>query len=556
MAYRLYTAGPKGGDELLSLISKPAHPEQIAPRASNAAQRAEEAACAPPLVVRATNAAHVGAPATPLGSNGMMKKRLSKGLESNTKLPTGASQKKRLETLDPKASIIKAMMQQASRQAEQQRQQYQQMQQAQQQGMPLVGGAPGGFTSAGANLIPASGPSQSSGPVRSSSISQSMSPATPASNGVQSPAKPAPSFVASGQGSPAPPAHQLIPGTPTQVAGAPVSGQFSRQQHQARQQLQATQQMQMMQRQHQLAQARQQQHQQQLQQQELPQQVQQQQHAQSASSALLQPSSQGPSAATGLTSPNSTAPNGFTQQQLFYYPQTNNPANQLNLQQQARAQVAMQNLRAQGGLNQATLGAIMQGNSSVNQAHLQAYIAQQHQHQQQSQQGHLSMQQHMLNQQKLKSAASGALAGSIASTNGIPMPQSIPGSSPQMSANMSTPSSGALGDLGASGSSLSSAQLQQFQIQQQIQKQLTARQLQQSLTSTHHQPTQPMFKTTSGAPSPLPASPAIGSKQNSPSMPSSSADAHSSDKENGPTSGILQDHPAMSPHLPSTKSAA
>ncbi|TPX58415.1 hypothetical protein PhCBS80983_g03138 [Powellomyces hirtus] len=584
MAYRVFTAGPKSEDDILSLMCKPAHPDQMNPRALTAAQRAEEAPTAPPQVIRTQNVPHSGSAMAAMGANGFPKKRPTKAMDATAKPPTAAAQKKRAqEMLDPKATIIKAMMQQAQRQAQQQQQQYQQMQ-AQQQAMVHGGPGASGIASS-SSMPPVSGPAGMSTPTSGAGLGTGtplIPPSTPILvNGAhQSPGKTSisssfgPTASMSVQASPSLTSHSMMPGTPSQApTGVPnaaaMNNQFNRQQ-QVRQQMQVNQ-MNML-RQHQIAQqaAR---HQQQLQQ---PPQIQQQHLPQqtSAPPQQLAQTSQASVSAAGLLSPN---PNGFTPQQLFYYQHVNNPANQINLQQ-ARAQAAMQNVRL-GGLNQTALSAMMnQSNGSISAAQLQAYLAQQQQQQhQQLQQSHLStgmsLQQHILNQQKLKTGAaptSGMSTAPSPALNGVTVPNGVSGVSGSGYTNLMAPSSSSSMDslpISAAGTSniLPSAQLlQQQQIQQQIQKQLQQSQQatphtlqQQPLAASPHQQ-QSVFKPSTAAPSPVIASPAISAISPSPASGSappatSSGDANSSDKEDGPTTA--PDNAGKSPHIAATKSA-
>ncbi|KAI8592848.1 enhancer of polycomb-like-domain-containing protein [Geranomyces variabilis] len=595
MAFRVFTAGPKTEDDIIALMCKPMHPDQINPRSSTAAQRAEETSTAVPQVVRPQqNVAHSGGNMA-MGANGFPKKRPNKALDQTPKPTSAAAVKKRQqEMLDPKATIIKAMMQQAQRQAQQQQQQYQQMQ-AQQQAM--VHGTPGptaGIPNS-APMAPPPGSAAMSNSTVGAGGQPLIQPSTPMLiNGVQqSPGKVISSFgppaSMSVQSSPALASHAVMPGASSQPPQglsnpAAINNQFNRQ-HQARQQMQVNQQMQML-RQHQLAQqARQQQ--QQLQQTPQLQQQPQQQHLQPGQVPQSQPPAQQlaqasqPGVTGGLLAPN---PNGFTPQQLFYYQHVNNPANQINLQQQARAQAAMQNARLGGGLNQAALGAMLsQSNGTISAAQLQAFLAQQQQQQhQQLQQGHtnnlatgVNLQQHLLGQQKLKSgaaASSGAALPNMPAVGNVGINGSN-GTPTSVDYSTSTPVSMS----GAPGLLPTTQMLQQQQIQQHLQKQqLQQAQLLQPQLTSHPQQHQMLssvppqaqhqqaFKPMTPAQSPAAGSPAI-LMSSLPGVGSSvpiaahppAMDPNASDKENGPSiSGSQEPQHAASPQVAAMKSAA
>lgn len=522
MAYRVFNIGPLGEQEILALMNAPAYPKQMAPQPKTASQRAEEPPPVPPQVIRngpvpmAGSVGHVG------GINGIAKKRVPKIVDAAAKPPSAAAQKKRQEMMDPKQTIIKAMMAQAQRQAQQTQQHYAQMQQAAaQQALAQQQHMHPPSTTASMSIAPvASSSAAAPSPVTPSATLpngtlpvgtpqlQAATPVMAATSAQASPStKIASSFVPTAsmpiQASVPMANHPALTGAQAVVNANLINNRLRQQQVQ--QQLHQHQQQQQQQyrllQQQQLAAQRQQQ--------SGPQQAQAQQAMQTAN---LTP---------GIMSPN---PNGFTPQQLLYYQSSfNSPMNQMNLQQQARAQTHMR----MGGISQATIGALMSGpNPQLTPQQLQAYL-QQHHHQQQ---GHLattnlSLQQHLLNQQKLKAAASGAVSNPSTAlpANGV-----------------------ATTTVGVNGTHGYAAQA--------MVEPTPGTPVSSTLPTTVPAPAhQQILLKNGGATSATPASPAPSVMPNG----ASSSDVNiGSDKENGPTPVIPADHAGLSPHPPATKTAA
>ncbi|KND00735.1 uncharacterized protein SPPG_03851 [Spizellomyces punctatus DAOM BR117] len=544
IAYRVFNIGPKGEDEILSLMNRPAHPKQIAPQPLTAAQRAEEVPPPPPQVVRTQSVPLPGSAVGAMGVNGLAKKRLTKVGDPAAKPPSVNAQKKKAqEQLDPKQTIIKAMMQQAQRQAQQTQQHYAQIQAAQQAALAQqqqqmhMASANGGTpvpSSAAVGLAASTVSASTVSPIPSATSLPNgnmgtplMAPTTSVTAATNVQASPSPRLATSfatgtnmmGQGSVSLANHPGMQGTTVQQVvannlNAAVLNNQAKQQH-LQQQLRLQQQYRLLQQQQIAQQQQQQRQQQQTQQQPALQQTQQQPQQQQQQASNLTP---------GLISP---TPNGFTAQQLFYYQHLNSPMSPITIQQQARAQVAMQTSLRMGGLNQATLGAIQ--NTQLTPAQVQAYLAQQQQqHQQQQQQqshlspGSISLQQHLLNQQKLKAVAAGALPTvSDAGINGVPAANGIAGiNGIAYNTSMSAAQSASQGTDNTSGVANSPAQLHQL----------------------------------AKAGTSVPGTPTTSTVIQG--VPPNTDSANPSDKENGPTPVIGSGHPGLSPHLPATKTAA
>ncbi|KAI9094350.1 enhancer of polycomb-like-domain-containing protein [Phlyctochytrium arcticum] len=338
-AYRVFNIGPRGEDEILALMNRPAYPKQIAPQPLTAAQRAEETPVPPPQVVRTPSVSAPGSLHNGMGLNGALKKRPSKiGESTATKPPAAATQKKKTqEVLDPKQTIIKAMMAQAQRQAQQTQQHYAQIQAAQQAAMAqqqiqqaavmqqqqqMTGGS-----SASAPSVPAATPAGAS-PVASvgsipnmNGLSNGTLPMTASTSGsipnmqMSTSSFPVGSSIAGQTGLPMV-SHPAGGPTIQAVANmnAAVLNNQAKQQQLQQQQLRYQQQYRLIQQQ-QLAQQQQQQQRQQHAQQQQRQQHPQQQQTSQPLTPQQQPSA-APNVPSGLISFN---PNGFTPQQLFYY---------------------------------------------------------------------------------------------------------------------------------------------------------------------------------------------------------------------------------------------